>query len=103
LDESGLVGWTARSRTSSLIGACAASPVSRSDGVAVAGIEAMGAAMTMGFGIAGVTGSTQVVASEGATAITSGGGISKGATGPGESAPPAGGFAAGAPGAEFVA
>ena len=64
----------------------APSPASRSDGIAVSGLDALGAAAMTGVGIAGVTGTTHVASSVRATAITAGAGIGGGAVSAGRSA-----------------
>ena len=81
-----MAGSTARSQASWSIRARAALPASRSDGIAVSGLEALGAAATTGVCIAGVAGTTHVASSVRATAITAGAGIGAGAVSPGGSA-----------------
>src|SRR6202040_4467332 len=62
----------------------ALSPASGSDGIAVSGVEVLGA--ITGAGITGVEGTNHVGSSVGATAITAGAGIGRGAAAPDRSA-----------------
>jgi hypothetical protein len=77
---------TARFGASWSLRARAASPASRSDGIAVSGLETLGAAAMTGVGIAGVAGTTDVASSVRAEATTGGAGIGGAALSPGRSA-----------------
>ena len=70
--------WSIRAR--------AASPPSRSDGIAVSGLGTAGAAPMTGGGIAGAAGTDHVSSSVRGKAITAGAGIGEGAVSPGRSA-----------------